>query len=158
MQGQVEIINFPVTAVAMLTHRGQPELINATAARFVEWRKSTGLSPVTSSQTYGIAPHDPTLTIPDEFEFHICGTVTSPIEENNRFGVINSVIPAGRCALLRHQGSHDALTGLAKTLYRDWLPESEEELRDFPLFFHYLNFVHDVAEHELITEIYLPLK
>jgi AraC family transcriptional regulator len=47
---------------------------------------------------------------------------------------------------------------LAKSLYRDWLPESGEELRDFPLFFHYHNFVHEVAEHELLTDIYLPLK
>lgn len=158
MQSQVRIITFPATSVAMLTHYGQPERINETAARFIEWRKTTGFSPVASSQTYGIAPHDPTLTPPDEFEFHICGTVTSPIIEDNRFGVINSDIPAGRCAVLRHQGSHDALTGLAKSLYRDWLPESGEELRDFPLFFHYHNFVHEVAEHELLTDIYLPLK
>lgn len=158
MQSQVRIITFPATSVAMLTHYGQPERINETAARFIEWRKTTGFSPVASSQTYGIAPHDPTLTPPDEFEFHICGTVTSPIIEDNRFGVINSDIPAGRCAVLRHQGSHDALTGLAKSLYRDWLPEIGEELRDFPLFFHYHNFVHEVVEHELLTDIYLPLK
>ncbi|VTN11575.1 DNA gyrase inhibitor [Raoultella terrigena] len=72
--------------------------------------------------------------------------------------MVNSDIPAGRCAVLRHQGSHDALTGLAQALYRDWLPGSGEELRDFPLFFHYHNFVHEVAEHELLTDIYLPLK
>jgi AraC family transcriptional regulator len=42
-------------------------------------------------------------------------------------------------------------------LYRDWLPASGEELRDFPMYFHYLNFVHQVAVHELLTDIYLPL-
>jgi hypothetical protein len=42
-------------------------------------------------------------------------------------------------------------------LYRDWLPASGEELRDFPLYFHYLNLVHEVAVHELLTDIYLPL-
>lgn len=158
MQGQISIIDFPTTPVAMLTHYGQPERINETAARFIEWRKSTGLSPVASSQSYGVAPHDPASTAPDGFEFHICGTVTSLISEDNRFGVINSEIPAGRCALLRHQGSHDALTELAQALYRDWLPGSGEELRDFPLFFHYHNFVDEVAEHELLTDVYLPLK
>lgn len=158
MPGQIKIINFPATPVAMLTHRGEPERINETAARFIEWRKSTGNSPVASSQTYGIAPHDPVLTPPDEFEFHICGSITAQISQDNCFGVINSEIPAGRCALLRHQGSHEALTDLAKSLYCDWLPGSREELRDFPLFFHYHNFVHEVAEHELLTDIYLPLK
>ena len=31
-------------------------------------------------------------------------------------------------------------------------------LRDFPLFFHYLNLKPETTEHELITDIYLPLK
>lgn len=158
MHEQVKIIDFPATSVAMLTHHGQPERINETASRFIEWRKTTGCSPVASSQTYGIAPHDPSLTVADEFRFHICGTVTAAIPEDNGFGVVNSEIPAGRCALVRHQGSHDTLTDLAQALYRDWLPASGEELRDFPLFFHYHNFVHDVAEHQLLTDIYLPLK
>ena len=158
MQGQVKIINLPATSVAMLTHYGQPERINDTAARFIEWRKTTGYSPVATSQTFGVAPYDPTSTPPDVFEFRICGAVTSPIPQANSFGVVNSEIPAGRCAVLRHQGSHDALTELALVLYRDWLPGSGEELRDFPLFFLYHNFVHEVAEHELVTDIYLPLK
>ncbi len=154
----VEIYDFPVTKAAMLVHRGDPLSINETAAQFIAWRKSTGLSPVRSSQTFGVAPHDPGTTSPDEFEFRICGSVSAEIAEDNAFGVVNTVIPAGRCAVLRHQGSHDALTALAQGLYRDWLPTSGEELRDFPLFFHYHNFVHEVAEHELVTDIYLPLK
>ncbi|KYN83113.1 hypothetical protein ATY36_09555 [Vibrio cidicii] len=32
------------------------------------------------------------------------------------------------------------------------------QLRDFPCFFHYLNFVHEVDEVDLLTEIYLPIK
>jgi len=43
-------------------------------------------------------------------------------------------------------------------LYGKWLPESGEELRDVPAFFHYLNLIADVDEHELQTGIYLPLK
>jgi len=43
-------------------------------------------------------------------------------------------------------------------LYGVWLPASGEELRDFPCFFHYVNLFPYVAEHELVTDIYLPLK
>ncbi|MGK9878855.1 GyrI-like domain-containing protein, partial [Salmonella enterica subsp. enterica] len=43
-------------------------------------------------------------------------------------------------------------------LFREWLPASGETPRDFPVFFQYLNFVHEVAEHELLTDIYLPLR
>ena len=63
----------------------------------------------------------------------------------------NAVIPAGRCAVVRHLGSHDRIGESIYPLYREWLPESGEELRDFPLFFHYVNLVYDVPEHELIT-------
>ncbi|MDO6409690.1 AraC family transcriptional regulator [Pantoea phytobeneficialis] len=154
----VTIINFPATQVAMLSHYGQPERIMETAARFITWRKTTGLSPIVSSQTFGIAHHDPASTPAEIFSFDICGSITAPIPEDNAFGVVNALIPAGRCALLRHHGSHDAIAASARRLYSDWLPANGEELRDFPLFFHYQNFIHDVPEHQLITDIYLPLK
>lgn len=153
----VRIVEFPATQIAMLVHCGQPQRLNETVARFIEWRKTTGFSPVRSSQTYGIAPHDPATMQPDDFIFRVCGSITAPIPENNAFGVINSLIPAGRCAVLRHHGSHDALTELARILYADWLPVSGEQLRDFPLYFHYHNFENEVEEHELLTDIYLPL-
>ncbi|WP_304167758.1 GyrI-like domain-containing protein [Lonsdalea britannica] len=158
LQSQVKIVHFPATPVAMLTHRGPSERTNETATRFVEWRKTSGLSPVGSSQTYGVAPDDPISTPTADFRFDICGSVVAPVDEDNPFGVVNAVIPAGRCAVVRHCGSHDALSDGARDLYGKWLPQSGEELRDYPLFFHYLNFAHEVAEHELVTDIYLPLK
>ena len=36
---RVDIIQFPQTAVAALTHQGLPERINDTAARFIQWRR-----------------------------------------------------------------------------------------------------------------------
>ncbi len=67
----VKIVNFPETRVAILSHHGQSEQVNATAARFIEWRKTTGLSPVATSQTYGIAPHDPVLWRFPSFDFYL---------------------------------------------------------------------------------------
>jgi len=29
---------------------------------------------------------------------------------------------------------------------------------DFPVFFHYVNVGPDVPEHEMITDVYLPLR
>ncbi|MES9852420.1 MAG: GyrI-like domain-containing protein [Candidatus Thiodiazotropha sp. L084R] len=65
---------------------------------------------------------------------------------------------SGRFAKVRHIGSTDRIDESIYPLYRDWLPESGEELRDFQLFFQYLKRVQDVPEHEQITDIYLPLK
>lgn len=43
-------------------------------------------------------------------------------------------------------------------LYKTWLPASAERLRDFPIFFHYVNVGPDVREEDMITDVYLPLQ
>ena len=37
-------------------------------------------------------------------------------------------------------------------------PQSGEQLRDFPLFFHYIARMPAVSEHEQVTDVYLPLR
>lgn len=154
---EVRIFNFPATTVAALEHLGPAELVNATAQRFIAWRKESGLSPLPESLTFGIAYDDPATTAPEQFRFDFCGSVTAPVPANPQ-GVVNKLIEAGRCAVLRHLGSHARIIDSVYYLYRDWLPESGEELRDFPLFFHYINLISMVPEHELVTDIYLPLR
>ena len=153
----VNIISFPTTRIAVLQHRGSPDLVNTTAARFIAWRKTSGLSPVATSDTWGIAWDDPQTTPQEAFRFDICGSVTTAIPEND-FGVINGEIAGGRYAVGRHSGSLDNLSQTVWAMFRDWLPGSGETLRDAPVFFHYLNFINDVPEHQLQTDIYLPLR
>lgn len=154
---EVKIVDFPHTQVVMLQHRGSPALVNDSAATFIAWRKRTGLSPVSESQTFGIAWDDPATTSAEAFRFDICGSVTTAIPEND-CGVINGEIAGGRYAVGRHSGSLDNLSQTVWAMFRDWLPGSGETLRDAPVFFHYLNFINDVPEHQLQTDIYLPLR
>lgn len=153
----VEIMSFPKTKVAVLEHRGAPGLVNESVATFIDWRKKSGLSPVASSGSYGIVYDNPNTVLPEEFRFDLCGEVKDKVPENG-FGVINKLIPGGRCAKVRHLGSRDDIDKPICALYGQWLPESGEELRDSPLFFQYINLFPEVDEHELITDIYLPLK
>lgn len=154
---QVRIVNVEPTTVAVLEHRGDPALLNDSVQRFIAWRKESGLSPVASSQTYGIAYDDPNTTAAKDFRYDICGSVAAPVPQNG-YGVITKTIPGGRCAVVRHKGSPDHISGSVYHLYRNWLPRSGEELRDFPVYFHYLNLKTDTPEHELLTEVHLPLK
>ncbi len=154
---QVEIVDFKETKVAVLEHRGDPELLNDSIQKFIEWRKESGQSPVNSSQTYGLVYDDPNNTEAEKFRFDICGSVVSEVPANAN-NVINKIIPGGRCAVIHHTGSHDLMHNKIYDLYGKWLPESKEELRDFPMFFHYINLLPEVAENELLTDIYLPLK
>jgi AraC family transcriptional regulator len=154
---EVKIVDFKQTMVAVLEHRGSPTRLNESVREFIDWRKESGLSPVASSRTFGLVYRDPETTPPDEFRFDICGEVTAAVAENPQ-GVTTKQIPAGRCATVRHYGSTDRIGESAYYLYREWLPQSGEELRDFPLFFHYLKLMPETPEHELVTDVYLPLK
>jgi len=153
----VRIITAPTIKVAALEHRADPGLLNDSVQRFIAWRKESGLSPIVSSQTYGIAYDDPKSVPAAEFRFDICGSVLQPVPAND-YGIINKTIPGGRCAVVRHEGSPDNIAGSVYYLYREWLPNSGEELRGFPIYFRYLNLKTDTPEHELLTDVHLPLK
>lgn len=153
----VQIVHFKHTKIAAFEHRGPMELVNDSARVFITWRQESGLSPVQSSRTFGIVYDNPDTTEPEKFRFDICGSVITDVPANSH-GVVNKIIPEGRCAVFRHAGSHERLGESIYPLYRDWLPGSGEALRDFPLFFHYLNLMPETPEHALQTDIYLPLK
>lgn len=154
---QVNIVEFKETKVAVLEHRGAVDSLNDSIGVFIEWRKTSLLSPPTTSNTYGLAYDDPETTAPEDFRFDLCGSVQVDVSDNPQ-GVMTKTIPGGRCAVIHHVGPHEAIDDKIRFLYRTWLPESNEELRDFPCFFHFLNLFPDVSENELVTDIYLPLK
>lgn len=153
----VKVVDFCETEVALIEHKGSPKLVYNTAAKFIDWRKSTGFSPVKTSDTFGVAYSDPSDTPEDEYRFDICGSHNGDLPEN-AFGVKKGIIPSGRCAVAVHKGNHDLIGDTVSYLYREWLPKSGESLRDFPCFFQYVNLVHEVDECDLLTNIYLPIR
>ena len=152
---QIDIVDVEPTLIAIKQHRCAPEKLNHAVGEFIAWRQETGFSPIASSRTFGIAHDNPETTEPSQFRFDIAGEVKQDIPVNAH-GVV--MIPGGRCARVRHLGAHGRLAESIYPIYRDWLPESGEELRDFPLYFHYLNLLPHTPEADLVTDIYLPLK
>lgn len=152
----IKIIEFPVTSIAYLRHHGDPKKVLETASQFIAWRKHSGESPLATSRTFGIPYSDPNTTAAEDFVWDVCGSITRDLQAN-AFNVQQGIIPAGRCAVVRHQGSHDNIDESVYYLYRDWLPTSGAQLRDYPCFFEYLNFAHQVAECDLLTDVYLPI-
>ena len=153
---QVRILDFSATRVAALEHRGAIGLINESVRKFIDWRMESGQSPVASSRTFGIPYSNPDTTPGDEFRFDICGEIDEAVAPN-AYGVRELIIPSGRCAVVRHTGSTNHVGETIYPVYRDWLPSSGEELRDHPLFFHYLNVSPDTPEEQWQTDVYIPL-
>jgi AraC family transcriptional regulator len=152
----VKIVDFKVTQVGVLEHRGDPKLLGNSIAQFIAWRKHNHLHP-THNETFNILYDDPNDTNPDRFRLDLCAAIDR--ETNDKpYGVIRKTIPAGRCAALRHIGSDDNLGQSISYLYKEWLPQSGEEPGDFPLFLHRVHFSPDVPENEMILDLHLPLK
>jgi AraC family transcriptional regulator len=151
----VRVVRFPATRVAKLEHHGSVLRLGESIRKFIEWRKANALPPHVSA-TFNIIHNDPDETPPENFRFDLCAATDRPLAANDA-GVVEFLIPAGRCALLRHVGSDDQLGRSIMHLYTNWLPLSGEELRDFPLFMQRLTFFPDVPDGESVTDIYLPL-
>ncbi len=152
---KVELIEFPGRKVALLEHRGPEAGVYGTVQRFVEWRRAAGISPE-HGETYGLHYHDAADVPAEHYRFDVCVTYDGEVAPNPH-GVVSSQMPAGRCARLRHYGSREQIPA-ARWLYREWLPASGKELRDYPFFFHYVNVGPDVKDKDMVTDLYLPLE
>jgi len=152
---EVKIVKFPETKVAVLEHHGSPALEHESVKTLISWRIENML-PLDKHKSYGVHYNDPRTTPPEEYRVDLCISVEREIPPNPQ-GVVNKVIPPGRCAVVRHIGSRENVVA-AKYLYESWLPESGESLRGFPIFFHYVNIGPNIKEQEMITDVYLPLE
>ncbi|MEY2930215.1 MAG: hypothetical protein RL033_964 [Pseudomonadota bacterium] len=151
----VQLRNFPETRSAVLPHRGDPALLGESLRRFIDWRQENRLPPARSA-TFNLLYDDPGDTPPEQFRLDLCAATDAAVAAN-RHGVVPYTLPAGRCAVLRHVGPDDTLGSSLRYLYCEWLPQSGEALRDFPLFLQRLSFLPDVPERELTSDIFLPL-
>jgi AraC family transcriptional regulator len=152
----VECIDFPTTPVAVLEHRGDPRRLGDSIRRFIDWRRRHALSPQVSA-TYNICYDDPQDCEPQHFRFDLCVATPMPIAPNPE-GVVAGVIPGGRCARLRISGPDALLDPAARFLYGQWLPQSDEEPRDYPFFLRRVTFFPEVPEANAVSELYLPLQ
>lgn len=151
----VRIVDVSQTRVALLEHRGDPRRLGDTLRKFIQWRKQQRLPPARSA-TFNILYHDPATTPPERYRFGLCAATERDVADNP-FGVIASVIPGGRCAVVRHVGLDDTLLQTITPLYADWLPQSGEDVREFPLYLQRVSFFPEVPEHAAETDVFLPL-
>lgn len=153
----VMIRDVPPTPVAILEHRGDRATLGDTIERFIAWRKAAGLSPATSP-TFNIFRSERTPANPADYSMDLCVGTDQPVAPNDQ-QMKAGVIPGGRCAVLRVAHDTHNLEPAALYLYREWLPASGEEVRDFPVYCQrHLSFSPDATVHEVVVELFLPLK
>src|SRR6266481_187572 len=110
-----------------------------------------------TSPTFNVWRSERRPASPAAYSVDLCVGTDQPIEANGE-QIKAGEIPGGRCAVLRVVGNTDNLEPAALYLYRDWLPASGEEARDFPIYCQRLSFFPEVPEHEAVAELFLPRK
>lgn len=153
---KVDIKNINKIRLAVIEHRGDPSLLGESINRLVSWAKTqpVNLKPK-PGESFSIAYDDPKTTPASEFRIDLGIKVPETLKLD---GVIEKFLPSGRYAVATHKGSRDNIGDTVYYLYREWLPNTEEQLGDLPCVFCYYNFEHEVAETELLTECWLLLK
>ena len=152
---QLQIENTDTIAVGVLAHRGDPRTIGDSIRRFIAWRKANGLAPQ-RSRTFNVF-HTPPDVDPGDYRMDLCAEVRSSDVSLDE-GMALSSIPGGRIAVVHHRGPDTEMAAAFHWLYAVWLPQSGEEMRDFPPYLERLSFYPDVPEAQAEWRAALPLR
>lgn len=154
---KVDIKNFNKIRLAIVEHRDDPKFIGESVNKLISWGKaqSIELKPK-PGEAFAIAYDDPKTTPGSEFRLDLGLKVPENLKLEG--DIIERYLPSGRYAIAMHKGSRDNIGDTVYFLYREWLPNSGEQLGDFPCVFCYYNFEHEVADTESLTECRLLLK
>jgi AraC family transcriptional regulator len=109
-----------------------------------------------TTRVIGISHDDPHVTEEARFRYDACVTVESEVKAEGEVG--RKSVAGGRYAVFLHEGAYEGLQAAYDGIFRTWLSDSDEKLREEPSFEVYLNSPDQVRPEELRTEIWLPLQ
>lgn len=154
----ITIREVPSTAVALLEHRGDRARLPQTFETFRSWCKAHGLAPETGRSSFMMFRSEREPANPDDYSMDIC-VATDPAMISVDAPMKAAVIEGGRCAVLRYPGQTNNHEPAGLFMYREWLPQSGEEARDFPSYIERkLVPIAGTEAHEVVVELHLPLK
>lgn len=140
----VEIVSFAAQTLAVMEHHGDPSLLPQTIARFIEWRRQHGLSPM-GSKTFNLFYSTSESAAKAQYRIDIGvslanETLTSlePVALESSQIKLKS-IPQGRCAMIKYSGDDNGIAAVITYLYRDWVNANDVTLRDFPVYLERLD-------------------
>lgn len=159
----VEIKEIPDKKVITVTRKGlEDNNFNKAAAqafssltRFISTNRAWS---AIEGNCLGICPDDGVEKSPEESRYIAGYFLKEDGDVWVRGEVELIVLPGGRVAVFTHKGPYETLWQTWNKIYRDWLPESGEKLRETYPYEVYVKERGKVPEEELITEIYIPIE
>jgi AraC family transcriptional regulator len=112
---------------------------------------------ILNSQTeyIGLSFDDPSITKSDKCRFYACITTPKTIKPIGQFSL--QTLKEGKYAVFSLSGNYSELEKLYNSIYFDWLPKSEFQLRNDLPFEKYLNNPDKVREQDILTEVFIPI-
>lgn len=99
---------------------------------------------------------DPHVTESDKLRTDVCLVIHKPVLSQGEIGV--KEIAGGKYAIFTYLGPYSELDKVFDTIYRNWFPKSEYQLRMAQGFEKYLNNLSNTVPEKLKTEIYIPVE
>ena len=151
----VKIVESPERRLIGQWHYGDFMTVGVTFEKVMAVCSMAGVMPE-QPQTIGVYCADPDCV--DEKDLRSFAGVVVENDVALPDTLENYVTPAGKCAVLTHQGPYALLSQGYHWLYSCWLPASDKLVRDEPCCEVYLNSPMDTAQQELLTDICLPIE
>ena len=152
---KVDVVERPELRVAAVRHVGSYAGIPEAFQRLNEIVSATGLSN-RDTMLIGVYHDDPSAT--PEGKLRSDAGITISAKTKIPAGLTELVIPAGRYAHTTYVGPYAGLPKVWGHLRNEWLPQNGESVGHAMSHEIYRNTPMNAKPHELITDVYLPLK
>lgn len=152
---KVEVVKQPKLRIASVRHVGSYGGIPEAFQRLNELVTAAGLNDK-DTILVGVYHDDPSNT-PEE-KLRSDAGITIPAKTKLPPGLTEVIIPAGRYAHSTHVGPYTGLGDAWGHLRNDWLSKSGERPGPGVSYEVYRNTPMNAKPHELVTDLYFPLK
>lgn len=152
---EVKIEEWKAREVAFVRHIGPYNQCGKAWEKLCTWAGPLGLL-ATEPWFAGISYDDPSITAPEKLRYDACIGVPADVQARGEVG--RQTIPAGKYAVVLHEGPYDNFNDTYNFLYSTWLPSSGWELRDAPCVEIYLNDPDGTAPEDLLTHVCIPVE
>lgn len=152
---KVEIKTIGKMHVAFVRHVGPYDQVGKTWDRLCMHLGKAGCLGA-GSRFVGICYDDPDVTAPEKIRYDACVTVDEDFEPEGDIAI--QTIGGGEYAVTTHFGPYKKLGQTYTKLFRQWLLQSNRELRSEPCMEFYLNDPEGTEPEDLLTDVCLPLK
>ena len=152
---KVDVVERPELRLASVRHVGSYMGIPEAFQRLNGLVTAAGLAD-RDTMLLGIYHDDPSV-IPEE-KLRSDAAITIPAKTKLPAGLSEMFIPAGRYAHTTHIGPYTGLGEVYAHLKSEWLARSGEKPGDGMSYEVYRNTPMTAKPHELVTDVYMPLK